>query len=470
MSLQLHKILHFLLHYPIKLVLYPRQYLHLWYKYHQNVYTDSLRIFLEKNDAVKPAEIIRIIESSIINNDTRSSFPIDNKMQYKNISDLSLPEWLEHIGSSRIFVVFCTETIEQIESSFGHVSIYYENSDLPYFNNLLAFIANEFSDPITAKTNINDYLSAAFSQIPGKVIDVPYFDYFHKNAVQEGRTIVKYELNLKQDEKIDFNSKIWLLAHTNSAYNFFTANCSSELVELILDVVGHKKKSMAFSTPVSQLRFLIDNNIITYHNASYVEKNNKLFKMTVNNSEIFNAAKRTYYHSIGIGFSGDKLDLETELFASNRPLKGMSFRDFNITLLKILAEIYNGDTNFYLIPIGISIDLNILKSILGISRLHQMLIMNDMVINDFGLGIYTRVNSLKIKTIAIISTNSLDEPRILNEFLLSNYSYDLFIRTNISKDFDMLVNIGIMIYLSNQLSLEMSANMNSLRVGFKIGF
>jgi len=261
-----------------------------------------------------------------------------------------------------------------------------------------------------------------------------------------------------------------LSAHTNSAYNFFTANCSSELVELILDVIGHKEKSMAFSTPVSQLRFLMNNNIITYFNASYVEKNNKRFKMTVNDSEVFNGAKRTYYHSIGMGFSGDKFDLETELFTSNRPLKGMSFQDLNITLLKISVEIHNGDTNFYLIPIGISIDLDILKSIFGISLLHQMLIMNDMAKNDFGLGIYTRVNSLKIKTMAIISNNSLDEPRLLNEILISNYFYDLFIRTNISKDFEMLSYIGTMIYLSNQLSLEMSASMNSLRVGFKIGF
>lgn len=141
-------------------------------------------------------------------------------------------EWVERLGSDRIFIIFAAAYPANIASSFGHTFLRIHNNKNPKENVLLDYSIN-YAARADRSIGALYALYGLTGFYPGTFSMLPYHHLIREYTNLEGRDLWEFELNLEPPE---IKRIIWHLLELEGShipYYFIDDNCSFEVLKLL---------------------------------------------------------------------------------------------------------------------------------------------------------------------------------------------------------------------------------------------
>lgn len=212
-----------------------------------------------------------------------------------------LDEYMEHIGTSYVTLIFPTGHLNSPASMYGHTFLRLSQSkDTPLLANAVNY---------AAKTNEKNGLLFAFNGIfggyQGRYSILPYYKKIKEYNNLEQRDVWEYDLNFTKKQTRTIALHAYELKDSYSYYHFFLENCSYNLLwffEIARPDMDLISQFHLEATPIDTIRSLKPYHIITHSNYRY----SKVAKMKFILSRIEN---RTYLKD----FLDDSLPLQDDL-------------------------------------------------------------------------------------------------------------------------------------------------------------
>jgi|GEM_PF-2904968 len=264
-----------------------------------------------------PNKLVRRVNSLF---QARANQCLHGQDNLNNLESLvALKQHLSNFTENR-YIVFASESTLRMESSLGHIAILYLEPENLFFSPTVSFSADGIHETEGSLSSIEYYFKGGFSHLEGEVRINYFFDHYWDLVKQDGRYLEKYKIiDNKQNLLIRFDELIIKSIGVKKNYNFFSANCSTELFNMLLEAKEEKIKVDSFEPPAKHLTKLIELGHIEYESTilhsfediklNYYDQNHlKNSNIYPSHLEAFNDTKYT--------------NLSFFLYQKNRPWNG----------------------------------------------------------------------------------------------------------------------------------------------------
>lgn len=270
---------------------------------------------------------------------------IKNLHRLENLTGLS--DRIHAFDGDR-YVLFASESSVRMESSLGHIAILYQDPDNLFFSPVITFSADSVFDLEASESNFMYFIKGGLSHIDGRLRANYFFDHYSDLVMKDGRYIEKYKiLETQQRDLKAFDHNVVKELDKTQPYNFFSANCSTKLLNLLMSSKKSKTKLAGFESPANHLNQLISDGHIKYESTlldgteashfSFIDKNH-LKRSTVYPSEISLRSDSNDYQIELTAFSTNRSWDETRPRYYDSKLASFSFftnsRDVEFTLIE----------------------------------------------------------------------------------------------------------------------------------------
>jgi hypothetical protein len=140
-----------------------------------------------------------------------------------------LTAFLSHFEGSTASLIFASSYTGSPASYFGHTILRFNKPKNLFFSPTIGFAA-DVPDDIGFWSLM---VRGGFGRLNGQYVVAPFYQVAEKYLVLEQRSLVEYRLNLSPDEIRRLLLYAYELAGAEIDYNFFTANCTTELIPLL---------------------------------------------------------------------------------------------------------------------------------------------------------------------------------------------------------------------------------------------
>ncbi len=209
-----------------------------------------------------PNKLVRRVNSLFQIRATQCSHGQDNLNNLESL--VTLRQHINNFTENR-YIVFASESTLRMESSLGHIAILYLEPENLFFSPTVSFSANGIHETEGSLSSIEYYYKGGFSHLEGGVRINYFFDHYWDLVKQDGRYLEKYKI--KDNEKkllIRFDEQVIESLGVKKKYNFFSANCSTELFNMLLKAKEEKFQVDSFEPPAKHLIKLIELGHIEY--------------------------------------------------------------------------------------------------------------------------------------------------------------------------------------------------------------
>ncbi|MCF7952072.1 MAG: DUF4105 domain-containing protein [Spirochaetaceae bacterium] len=417
------------------------------------------------NKITAPGDIVRLLENKL-KSKQENEYLVDN-LKFKNFTK---NEWLKYTQNADLYLLYTSENGNKAESSLGHLSLLYKTNRSKYFFLNVGFIAKDFNDEKTGRPTAVNYFRGAFSNLSGAFSIYPFHDTIYQNIILENRILAWYKINVTEIKKNEIDKKIWEINNENdSNYNFFTNNCSSEIIKIIPEVDKIFNR-YAFRTPANSIRVLKRNGYIDYVGAYVGEKNEDgTYEINFTEKSTYDRAMSSFNHSFYAKFYHNYSLLSLSLFQLSRPIRGIVFQRSNIRLIEVNTILSQEKVELKsLVPIEVSYNF-LLSNHFGL-KLDYILQYENRWWNYFNTGLFWSFYNIKIELYnnAEIS-NSIDNNLNIS-LLYSNRYIDFVINSN--NYFNKQIDISLIayVYVINEIALMFQIDDDEYSIGFNYKF
>jgi hypothetical protein len=244
----------------------------------------------------------------------------------------SLTEWLRATENLPIKVVFSSESSDGMESSFGHVFFLFEQPN-KHFSKTVTFLATNFTDELTDEPSMASYFAGAFGSLTGEFVIGQYSDQVFESSIQQNRKLLAFTLDPEFIADNQLKERIWYALQEQKRYNFFTENCSVELLRLLVPLNSGVRIS-GFTPPAKHLFKLIDANVLSYRSTTSIQTDKNKKKYATYHKNRFWEDMNPLPSEVNFSVTDSHLDILGYLFTSN---PNVSRRLINTTQRKLLG-------------------------------------------------------------------------------------------------------------------------------------
>ena len=260
---------------------YWRKLLHYRYSYlrFSNIseITDD-RFFLSDRGRSDPAqELLATISAFKADNNSVCRFPARyhwlsekygpelglEQHKLKNCNDLM--NWLNTINPGSATLVFPAAYLNSPSSMFGHTLLRIDPADDRANLPLISYAINYAANVVQKDNNFFFAFKGIFGGYNGVMAIVPYHEKITEYGDIENRDIWEYKLKFSREDVLQLLRHTWEMKELDSAYYFFTLNCSYlilTLLEATKEGVNLTGQFRFKAIPVDTVRAVTDANLV----------------------------------------------------------------------------------------------------------------------------------------------------------------------------------------------------------------
>jgi len=271
-----------------------------------------------------PSKVIKRVNSIFQN---RAELCVDGKQNLSRIDELtSLSSRILNFKEDR-FVLFASESSVRVESSLGHIAILYQDPANLLFSPTITFSADNINDLEEKQSFLTYYLKGGFSHLDGRLSANYFFDHYSDLVKGDGRAIEKYKILGSAPSGLKrFDQDIFENLEQTQPYNFFFENCSTRLLNLLLEAKDEKFRLGGFESPARHIDRLIKSGHIEYESTLNGTSENLGFSY-VDGDYLKNST--IYPSQIAILGDFEKSKVELTLYSTTRPVYGAETRYYD---------------------------------------------------------------------------------------------------------------------------------------------
>lgn len=125
-----------------------------------------------------------------------------------------------------VTLVYASEHMGHAASLFGHLFLVFEKTGKSRLLSQACNFAGDLGGGLSP-------IRGLFGSLPGYVVLLPYDEKIRDYSDLEHRDLWEYQLKLRQEEVRRLFLHIWELQSVKFDYNFFNANCASQIISLL---------------------------------------------------------------------------------------------------------------------------------------------------------------------------------------------------------------------------------------------
>jgi hypothetical protein len=163
------------------------------------------------------------------------------------------------------YVIFASESTLRMESSLGHIAILYLEPENIFFSPTISFSADSIHKLEVPISTVEYYFKGGFSNLNGEVRADYFFDHYWDLVKQDGRNLEKYKIIDNGKNLLNkFDNLLTKSFGKKDNYNFFSKNCSTKLLNMLLEAKEDSMQVKSFEPPAKHLTQLIELGHIKY--------------------------------------------------------------------------------------------------------------------------------------------------------------------------------------------------------------
>ena len=201
-----------------------------------------------------------------------------------------LSDYIKATSNTSIFIGYVSPNVRTPMSYFGHNFIVF-SKDLSPFSRTVSFSAI-IPDNITF---FQLMVKGAIGDLQGRFSFNPFYRLLEQYLSVEQRNVSMYKIRFNEYENVLFRLQLYELYYTTFNYDFFSQNCSSELLQAIMsvkpEILNKVNKDEVFQ-PSEIIRMLKKNGLIEDKVIKYGSDIENLFYAEVALSKESNDKKR----------------------------------------------------------------------------------------------------------------------------------------------------------------------------------
>lgn len=274
--------------------------------------------------AEHPSKIIKRINDIF---QDRAGLCADGNKNLSRINELTdLSSRISNFTGDR-FVLFASESSVRVESSLGHIAILYQDPANLFFSPTIMFSADSFYELEGKESLLTYYLKGGLSHLDGRLSVNYFFDHYSDLVKADGRNIEKYRLVGSVSNSLkSFDRDIIENLDKTQSYNFFSKNCSTHLLNLLLEAEDEEFRLGGFESPARHLDRLIKSGHLEYE-STLNSTSKKLGFSYVDRDYLKNST--IYPSQIAVLSDSERSKVEFTVYSTSRPVYGAQTRYYD---------------------------------------------------------------------------------------------------------------------------------------------
>ncbi|WP_440906020.1 DUF4105 domain-containing protein [Catenovulum sp. SX2] len=172
-------------------------------------------------------------------------------------------EWRDTLSPEKIYLVFPAAYLNSPSSMYGHTLLRIKKTSSD--NALLDYAVNYAANPDPNDNQLVFSYKGLAGMYPGVFSIMPYYEKVTEYGSLESRDIWEYELDLTEEEVLQFVRHIWEVRDIYMDYYFFSENCAYQLLSMVdasserISLLGSFRYR---SIPTDTIRALVENDYV----------------------------------------------------------------------------------------------------------------------------------------------------------------------------------------------------------------